>query len=200
MLLLHRIAVSIPLLLTLTVGQARAEPVVIDEQAAKRLVLAAEKAIESMEREIAKMPANVAPKGLKASAAKARAHVVDLKALIQRASPPVACPPVAPPETPTNTVPALEADRFTALVAAMKAKSFQTEREPLLRAALVDRGLTVAQTVEVLGIASFTADRLKFLEIIAPRPVDLNDVNKRDILALFSMAADRTKAEALLAR
>ena len=195
---LRRIAVCVPFVASLTMGQARAEPVVIDDIVAKKLVAAAEKAIEQIERELAKIPGNVAPKGLKSATGKAKASVAELVALVHRAPPVEACPTPAP--TPTNTTPALEADRFAALVAAMKAQSFSADREALLRAALADRGLSVAQTVEVLGIAPFVGDRLRLLELIAPRPLDLNDTNKASILDLFRLSSDRAKAEALLAR
>ena len=129
--------------------------------------------------------------------ASVRHKLKQLREELQRAPelrpPPAPPPPMAPPP-PAIVV--IEAPDFRDLVRALKAESFGEGKLRVLDAAAHRTWFATDQVIELLGQFDFGADKLKALEILAPRLVD--PANAFRIYQAFEFDADKQKAKQIL--
>lgn len=109
------------------------------------------------------------------------------------APPPVAPPPMAPPP-PAMVV--IAGPDFRDLLRALKAESFGEGKLRVLDAAAHRAWFATDQVIELLGQFDFGADKLKALEILAPRLID--PANAFRIYQAFEFDADKQKAKHIL--
>jgi hypothetical protein len=100
--------------------------------------------------------------------------------------------PVAPPAFPTEMA---DSD-FSALTAAIDAESFSQTRLGVLETALPDTWFTVAQVGALVDLFSFSADKVKVVELARGNMVDPKNGFK--LLSHFTFSADKEAVKKLL--
>ena len=104
-------------------------------------------------------------------------------------------PPPAPHASLPATGSALTDTDVNALVAAINAASFSSDKLAVVQG-YAGRRMTTAQAARVLRGFSFSADQLAALGVLAPGLT--NRADKAPILEVFSFSADKAAAEAIL--
>lgn len=107
-------------------------------------------------------------------------------------------PAVAPAPAPSPAPQAAGMDEgdFAELLAAIEAASFSNEKTGVVATAAQSHVFTVAQVGRVIDLLSFSADKLKALDLLRGRLVDRQNAFK--LLGHFTFAGDKQKAQALL--
>jgi hypothetical protein len=85
---------------------------------------------------------------------------------------------------------------FAALLEAVNAASFSDEKTGVVATAAQSQTFTVSQVGQLIDAMSFSADKLKTLELTRNRLVDRQNGFK--LLEHFTFSADKQKAQALL--
>jgi len=191
-----RLALAAALVVALAPA-ASAKPVIVDDTELETLIDQAKDAVAELSGFIAKMPKALVTPNVKAAMANAKARLVALDKLVRAAADAPAPCTIATPPVPPSAPPMAEA-AFGALVAQVKAASFGKDKLTLIRDAATKNDFSVAQAVALMQLLSFPSERLEALTALAPELVDLSPMNKGSILDLFSFAADKARAQALL--
>ena len=85
---------------------------------------------------------------------------------------------------------------FSMMYKIVKKASFNDNRIDIIRVAAIGSYFSSRQCAELLSLISFNDDKLKALEVMAPRLVDDKDVDR--ILKQFSFNRDKDKAMKIL--
>ena len=85
---------------------------------------------------------------------------------------------------------------FSMMYKIVKKASFNDNRIDIIRVAAIGSYFSSRQCAELLSLISFNDDKLKALEVMAPRIVDDKDVDR--ILKQFSFNRDKDKAMKIL--
>lgn len=85
---------------------------------------------------------------------------------------------------------------FSMMYKIVKKASFNDNRIDIIRVAAIGSYFSSKQCAELLSLISFNDDKLKALEVMAPRLVDDKDVDR--ILKQFSFNRDKDKAMKIL--
>ena len=85
---------------------------------------------------------------------------------------------------------------FLMMYKIVKKASFNNNRIDIIRVAAIGSYFSSKQCAELLSLISFNDDKLKALEVMAPRIVDDKDVDR--ILKQFSFNRDKDKAMKIL--
>lgn len=85
---------------------------------------------------------------------------------------------------------------FSMMYKIVKKASFNDNRIDIIRVAAIGSYFSSKQCAELLSLISFNDDKLKALEVMAPRIVDDKDVDR--ILKQFSFNRDKDKAMKIL--
>jgi hypothetical protein len=120
------------------------------------------------------------------------------------APPPAPGPTYVPPPPPPGAyVPppppaAMDAATFDTLIGAVGRASFSSDKQRVIADAAARNWFTVAQADRVLRMLSFSADKLRALELMAPHIVDPQ--NAFQLYESFTFSADRQKAREIMDR
>ena len=87
---------------------------------------------------------------------------------------------------------------FDTMVSIVKKASFDDNKIDVIRVACIGSYFSSKQCAKLLSLMSFDNDRVKALEIIAPRLVDMNNID--DIVKKFSFSSNKDKAVSILQR
>lgn len=90
----------------------------------------------------------------------------------------------------------MDEDDFAEFLAAIDEASFSNEKTGVVATAAQSHSFTVAQVGRVIDSLSFSADKLKALDLLRGRLVDRQNAFK--LLGHFTFAGDKQKAQALL--
>jgi hypothetical protein len=85
---------------------------------------------------------------------------------------------------------------FSMMYKIVKKASFNDNRIDIIRVAAIGSYFSSKQCAELLSLISFNDDKLKALEVMAPRIVDDKDLDR--ILKQFSFNRDKDKAMKIL--
>ena len=91
---------------------------------------------------------------------------------------------------------AMRDNDFSMMYKIVKKVSFNDNRIDIIRVAAIGSYFSSKQCAELLSLISFNNDKLKALEVMAPRIVDDKDVDR--ILKQFSFNRDKDKAMKIL--
>lgn len=103
-------------------------------------------------------------------------------------------PPVYSPSGSYN-LPTDERD-FQQLYDAVKRESFKDNQFQVLRNGVYNRSFTVNQSLRMMSIYSFDDDKLRVLEIMAPKIIDRE--NQDQLLSAFSYISSRENAQSIM--
>jgi hypothetical protein len=84
------------------------------------------------------------------------------------------------------------------MVGIVKDASFENKKLDVIRVACIGSYFSSRQCAQLLSLLSFDENKVKALEIIAPRMVDMNNVD--DIVKKFSFSSSKDKAVSILKR
>ena len=87
---------------------------------------------------------------------------------------------------------------FEMMAGIVKNASFDDNKIDVIRVACIGSYFSSKQCAKLLSLMSFDNDRVKALEIIAPRLVDMNNID--DIVKKFSFSSSKDKAVSILQR
>ena len=87
---------------------------------------------------------------------------------------------------------------FDTMASIVKKASFDDNKIDVIRVACIGSYFSSKQCAKLLSLMSFDNDRVKALEIIAPRLVDMNNID--DIVKKFSFSSSKDKAVSILQR
>ena len=87
---------------------------------------------------------------------------------------------------------------FDMMVGIVKKASFDDKKIDVIRVACIGSYFSSKQCAKLLSLLSFDNDRVKALEIIAPRLADMNNID--DIVKKFSFSSSKDKAVSVLQR
>lgn len=109
--------------------------------------------------------------------------------------PPPGYPNVPPPAAAMPTIPD---ETFNAVIDSIENQSFSADKIRTLQDGVGSQYLMVSHVERVLPLFSFSQDKLRALELMAPRLVDRQNAFK--IYNLFTFSADKEKARRILGR
>jgi hypothetical protein len=87
---------------------------------------------------------------------------------------------------------------FEMMAGIVKNTSFDDKKIDVIRVACIGSYFSSRQCAQLLSLLSFDENKVKALEIIAPRMVDMNNVD--DIVKKFSFSSSKDKAVSILKR
>ena len=87
---------------------------------------------------------------------------------------------------------------FDMMVGIVKKASFDDKKIDVMRVACIGSYFSSRQCARLLSLLSFDDNKVKALEVIAPRLVDMN--NADDIVKKFSFSSSKDKAVSILQR
>ena len=93
---------------------------------------------------------------------------------------------------------AMRENDFSLVYKIVKNTSFDKNKIDIIRVACIGSNFSSKQCARLLSLLSFEDNKIKALEIIAPKLIDLDNYNK--ILREFSFSSNRNKAEKILMR
>lgn len=93
---------------------------------------------------------------------------------------------------------AMRENDFSLVYKIVKNTSFDKNKIDIIRVACIGSNFSSRQCARLLSLLSFEDNKIKALEIIAPKLIDLDNYNK--ILREFSFSSNRNKAEKILMR
>ena len=93
---------------------------------------------------------------------------------------------------------AMRENDFSLVYKIVKKSSFGDNKIDIIRVACIGNNFSSKQCARLLSLLSFEDNKIKALEIIAPKLIDLDNYNK--ILGEFSFSSNRNKAEKILMR
>lgn len=112
-------------------------------------------------------------------------------------------PPGYPPPAPSYQPPApayqtIPDETFNALVDSIEDQSFSADKIRTLQEGIGPQYVLVSHVERILPLFSFSADKLRALELMAPRIVDRQ--NNFKVYNLFTFSGDKEKARRILSR
>lgn len=187
-----------------TASIAHAEPVVIERDALNKLIEKAEDSAKNLEKNLAKTPLALQPKGMRAEIDDLRDELKKLRTLVQKA-PPAATPPAPTPPAPrpclaTATGSVMDPDAFKSLLGRIAMGRFPADQLSTLFAGTRDHLVTMAQTRELLGIFQFAQDKRNALNHLVPRLSDYTPAGRDALLEAFQLPSDKQAAAGLFDR
>lgn len=93
---------------------------------------------------------------------------------------------------------AMRENDFSLVYKIVKNTSFDKNKIDIIRVACIGSNFSSRQCARLLSLLSFEDNKIKALEIIAPKLIDLDNYNK--ILREISFSSNRNKAEKILMR
>jgi hypothetical protein len=120
---------------------------------------------------------------------------------VQRPAPaprPVPLPRPPPPVVVQPPVRAMVPQRFQSLLGAIDREHFSQGKLTVISQAASQSNFRVAQVEKVIRQLSFSSDKLRALELLAPRMVDRQ--NAFQLYDAFTFSSDKAKARAILQR
>jgi|SRR5579883_3050709 len=191
------------LVLALAAPIARGEPVLVDRPSLSERLRELANALAEVE---SRLPPPGAPMPFDHALADrlraARATLDELQSALARA--PMAdvvgeggAPSPAPQPPAPSLAPTLDGAGFASLLARVKGEHFSRGQLKVLREAATASRFLVAQAAELLPLFTFEADRVKALEILAPRIADRE--NGPRLYVLFEFPSSKREAQRLLA-
>lgn len=107
-------------------------------------------------------------------------------------------PPPAPAPAPAPRSACMDAGDFGGIKEAIEEEAFSEPKVKVLKSAMSDRSICVAQVVEVIGLYSFSADKIAALKAMAPAITDTQ--NRFKIYSAFTFDSDKDAARKILER
>jgi hypothetical protein len=87
---------------------------------------------------------------------------------------------------------------FEMMIGIVKKASFNDKKIDVIRVACIGSYFSSRQCAQLLSLLSFDDDKVKALEVIAPRMVDMENADK--IIKEFSFSSNKEKAVSILKR
>lgn len=165
-----------------------------------------DQALSRLEEALFRIEADLDDVGARAVRKRLRRKLVDAKRAARHvrdeACPEVVLPPPPPPEVapppppPPVALPPMDPATFRALVAAVQAESFSEGKLSVLETGVEGSCLLAEQGRSLLGLLSFSGDRLKAARLVAPRIVDRQNAFR--LYEAFSFEKDKKALQQIL--
>lgn len=114
--------------------------------------------------------------------------------VVVQAAPPPPAPEAAPPAPAAPSC--LPSGELESIKKEIEDASFSDQKNAVLETAIGSRGVCGAQVIDLLGLFSFSADKLKALRLMQPHIVDRQ--NNYKILGAFTFDGDKKQAKTIL--